>query len=156
MLKQFTATVYVAALVDNQVKVLLHRHKKLAIWCGLGGHVEGDENPVEAAMREAKEEADIKVTIIPFKKRYLRTPYVSEIAVPFIILEEMIPKYEQMAQHIHVDSIFFGIIHDVERVKMVEPFAWFSLEELKRAKIEQKEILFIAKQTIKMGEKYLK
>ena len=45
--KSITATVYVI----NDGKVLLHQHKKYKTWFPLGGHIEEDEFPHEAAIR---------------------------------------------------------------------------------------------------------
>lgn len=52
MQKHFTSSLYIISLVKKEVKVLLHKHGKLGIWIGVGGHIEENENPVEAALRE--------------------------------------------------------------------------------------------------------
>ncbi len=69
----FTASVYI--VFKN--KVLLHKHKKLGIWLQPGGHIELDEDPNEAALREAKEEALAAFTEpqswTDFRKRYAET-----------------------------------------------------------------------------------
>jgi len=39
--------------------VLLTHHRKLDIWVQLGGHADGDSNPLAVAMREAREESGI-------------------------------------------------------------------------------------------------
>ena len=63
--KSITATVYVI----NDGKVLLHQHKKYNTWFPLGGHIEENEFPHEAAIREVKEELGIDLSadnFIPF------------------------------------------------------------------------------------------
>ena len=40
-------------------RLLLHHHKRLNRWLQMGGHVEGDEQPVEAALREGREESGL-------------------------------------------------------------------------------------------------
>ena len=50
--RSITATVYVV----NGDAVLLHKHKKYKTWFALGGHVEADELPHEAALREVQPE----------------------------------------------------------------------------------------------------
>ena len=48
----WTAGVYI---VHNN-KVLIRLHEKYHMWVHVGGHVELDEDPVQAAIRECKEE----------------------------------------------------------------------------------------------------
>ena len=57
--RHFTATIMV---VYNN-KMLLHMHKKLGLWLPVGGHIDRDELPEEAALREAKEESGLDVEI---------------------------------------------------------------------------------------------
>ncbi len=44
-------------------KVLLRMHEKHHRWLVPGGHIELDEDPVEAAIREVKEEVGLDITI---------------------------------------------------------------------------------------------
>jgi len=67
MKKHFTATAYIAARIDGEYKVLLHKHKKHGFWLGIGGHIEKDENPVEAVLREVKEETNLGISLIKEK-----------------------------------------------------------------------------------------
>ena len=46
----------VAVFVVWQERVLLHRHAKLGMWLPPGGHIEPDELPDDAAVREVEEE----------------------------------------------------------------------------------------------------
>jgi 8-oxo-dGTP pyrophosphatase MutT (NUDIX family) len=51
-----------AWLVDRAgARVLLTHHRKLGRWLQLGGHADGDENPLRVAMREAREESGLAV-----------------------------------------------------------------------------------------------
>src|SRR5213080_3007952 len=54
----------VAIFVVSQQKVLLVHHRKLDKWLPLGGHVELDEDPEQAALREAKEQCGLDVELI--------------------------------------------------------------------------------------------
>lgn len=42
----------VQAFVVHKNKVLLRKHDKHGVWVGVGGHIELDENPNEAILRE--------------------------------------------------------------------------------------------------------
>jgi 8-oxo-dGTP pyrophosphatase MutT (NUDIX family) len=54
----------VAIFVVQQGKVLLIHHRQLDKWLPLGGHVELDEDPEFAALREAKEESGLEVELL--------------------------------------------------------------------------------------------
>jgi 8-oxo-dGTP pyrophosphatase MutT (NUDIX family) len=54
----------VAIFVVHDGKILLIHHRKLNAWLPLGGHIELDEDPEQAALREAKEESGLEVTLI--------------------------------------------------------------------------------------------
>ena len=45
----------VAIFVVHDEKILLIHHRKLDKWLPLGGHIELDEDPEQAALREARE-----------------------------------------------------------------------------------------------------
>ncbi len=52
-----------AIVVDERLRVLLHRHKRLGIWLQPGGHVEEGEDLHEAAMREVLEETGVHASV---------------------------------------------------------------------------------------------
>src|SRR5690242_12343290 len=54
----------VAIFVVNAGQVLLIHHRQLDKWLPLGGHIELDEDPEMAALREAKEESGLEVELI--------------------------------------------------------------------------------------------
>ena len=54
----------VAVFVIHERKVLLVHHRKLDKWLPLGGHVELNEEPEQAALREAREESGFEVELI--------------------------------------------------------------------------------------------
>jgi 8-oxo-dGTP pyrophosphatase MutT (NUDIX family) len=54
----------VAIFVVHEAKVLLIHHRKLNKWLPLGGHIELDEDPEQAARREAKEESGFDVELL--------------------------------------------------------------------------------------------
>jgi 8-oxo-dGTP pyrophosphatase MutT (NUDIX family) len=54
----------VAIFVVKDRRVLLIHHRKLDKWLPLGGHVELDEDPEQAALREAQEESGFEVELL--------------------------------------------------------------------------------------------
>ncbi|HEX7037202.1 MAG TPA: NUDIX hydrolase [Pseudomonadales bacterium] len=54
-----------AWLVDRRgVRVLLTQHRKLGRWLQLGGHSDGHPEPLEVALREAREESGLDVAAL--------------------------------------------------------------------------------------------
>lgn len=52
-------------VIDGE-RLLLHHHRRLDRWLQMGGHVDGDETPRDAALREAREECaldDLKLVV---------------------------------------------------------------------------------------------
>jgi 8-oxo-dGTP pyrophosphatase MutT (NUDIX family) len=58
--KHFTAS----AVIIEQGYILLVHHKRIGAWLPPGGHVEENELPHQTAIREAKEETGLNVSII--------------------------------------------------------------------------------------------
>jgi 8-oxo-dGTP pyrophosphatase MutT (NUDIX family) len=54
----------VAIFVVHVGKVLLIHHRKLDKWLPLGGHIELDEDPEQAALRETREESGLEVELL--------------------------------------------------------------------------------------------
>ncbi len=137
MLKHFSATVYVMAIIKGEPKVLLHMHKKHHNWYGLGGHVESDEDPVAAAIREAKEEAGIDVIIFSPKKKLKKFKYANELTPPALLFDQQIDARGEAPEHRHIDCIYFGTTPDPSKVVMQEEFRWCSEADLARMGLQE-------------------
>lgn len=53
----------VSVFIVHGNRVLLRKHEKYGIWLGVGGHIELDEDQIEAAKRECLEEVGLTVTL---------------------------------------------------------------------------------------------
>lgn len=53
-----------SAIVTGARGVVLHLHKRMGIWLQPGGHVDPDEEPADAALREAREETGLPVALM--------------------------------------------------------------------------------------------
>lgn len=97
--KSITATVYVI----NDGKVLIHQHKKYKTWFHLGGHIEEDEFPHEAAIREVKKESGFDVTLIETElDPEIELARVKRIPSPFCLLHEEIGSVEDFFDFIYI------------------------------------------------------
>jgi len=98
--RHFTAT----AFVVDRGATLLHWHKRLQQWMPPGGHIEPNEDPVEAALREVREETGLVCEIISTSP-YHPFAYPEQLPAPYTILIEDIPGPGE--PHKHIDLIYF-------------------------------------------------
>jgi 8-oxo-dGTP pyrophosphatase MutT (NUDIX family) len=109
-------------------KVLLRLHEKYKIWLSVGGHVELDEEPNQAAVREVKEEVGLDIQLVDDLR-----PFVSESDE----YKELIPpRFMNMNRisptHQHVTLTYFAKT-DNDWIKPEKPddkWKWVTLEEL--------------------------
>lgn len=124
IIKHFTATTYVV----HEKKVLLHFHKKLNMWLAVGGHIEDNELPEEAALREIAEEAGLAATLYMPDKQ-LGVSDVEQLFRPMHILLEDIG-----GTHKHIDLIYYAKSEsDVLNPQDGEStnLKWFTADEIK-------------------------
>jgi 8-oxo-dGTP pyrophosphatase MutT (NUDIX family) len=101
MKRHFTAT----AFVVRGDATLLHWHKRLGQWMPPGGHVDPDEEPHEAALREVMEETGLACEIMATAAQHGFT-YPRQLPTPVAVLLEDIPAGKDVA-HQHIDLIYF-------------------------------------------------
>lgn len=100
MQRHFTATGFVV----QGDRTLLHWHRRLQQWMPPGGHIEPDEDPVAAVLREIEEETGLSAEVIAGAPR-LAFPYPGQLPAPYTILLEDSP--EPGEPHQHIDLIYF-------------------------------------------------
>jgi 8-oxo-dGTP pyrophosphatase MutT (NUDIX family) len=103
--RHFTATVYVA--VDGAVA--LHEHDRLGILVPPGGHVDRDELPHEAALRECREETGLDATLLPADDTTLPAfPAGRALPQPRSQVLYDVDAVEGEVVHQHVDHVYFA------------------------------------------------
>jgi 8-oxo-dGTP pyrophosphatase MutT (NUDIX family) len=55
----------VTGFLVHEGRVLFHWHRRNQMWLPMGGHIEPNEDPVEAVLREVAEEAGVAAEVIP-------------------------------------------------------------------------------------------
>jgi 8-oxo-dGTP pyrophosphatase MutT (NUDIX family) len=98
--RHFTATGF---LVSGDTTIL-HWHKRLQEWMPPGGHIEPNEDPVTALLREILEETGLHAEVIPLTAPL---PFESpgQLPAPYTILLEDIQ--DPHDPHQHIDLIYF-------------------------------------------------
>lgn len=117
-------------------KVLLRKHDKLKIWLSVGGHIELDEDPNEAAHREIMEEVGLKVELVGNKK--------GEYGIDDTYHELLPPRFLGRNQynsiHEHIVFVYFAktqndVIAPTYENDKSEECRWFTKEEIEAEEI---------------------
>ena len=99
--RHFTAT----GFVIHGGKCLLHWHPKVKMWLPPGGHIEPNEDPVQAVLREVEEETGVTAEVVPTGTP-IDLDYPEQVHAPFTIEIEDIDDPVQ-GWHQHIDMIYF-------------------------------------------------
>ena len=139
----FTAEVYVV----HKNKVLLRIHDKYGIWLSVGGHIELDEDPNQAAIREVKEEVGLEIALAGDSLHMRTNPDGSKELLP----PRFMNRHNINETHEHVVMIYFArsdsdvVIPENDK----DVWQWFTKEELQNPKYNLKEnIRFYAEQAL--------
>lgn len=92
----------VAVFVVYERKVLLVHHRQLGKWLPLGGHIELDEDPETAALREVKEESGLEVELLG-ERPPITCPGTRALITPrFLDVHRISPTHE------HIGMIYWA------------------------------------------------
>jgi 8-oxo-dGTP pyrophosphatase MutT (NUDIX family) len=122
MEKHFCTMVYVYN--PRTDKFLLVKHKKLGKWIQPGGHIDTNEDPEEAAIREVLEETGLNVRLIGERPEGCYT-------LPLALQKNL---FKSDPNHIHMDFVYIAIPEDEElRLNEQESdgLEWFTIDEIK-------------------------
>lgn len=99
--RHFTATGFVV----HDDSIALHWHLKIKAWLPPGGHIEPDEDPVQAVLREIEEETGLVAEVVSTGRK-IELEYPSQVTAPFTIMVEDIQDPIN-GFHQHIDMIYF-------------------------------------------------
>lgn len=111
-------------------KVLLRIHEKFHIWLSVGGHVELDEDPNEAAIREVKEEVGLDIELHKQSRANFNEKNYRDL-IPPVFLSRNRPS----PTHEHVTMIYFATTksdqtRQPDNHEKSAELRWFTKEEL--------------------------
>jgi 8-oxo-dGTP pyrophosphatase MutT (NUDIX family) len=92
----------VAIFVVHESRVLLIHHRKLDKWLPLGGHIELEEDPEQAALREAREESGFEVELIGER------PPTTEPGTRALIAPRFLDIHRINDTHEHIGMIYWA------------------------------------------------
>lgn len=92
----------VAIFVVHEGRILLIHHRKLDKWLPLGGHIELDEDPEQAALREAKEESGLDVELLGER------PPTTEPGTRALIAPRFLDIHRISDTHEHIGMIYWA------------------------------------------------
>ncbi len=125
--RHFTATTFVV----SEGKVLLHQHAKQRLWLPPGGHIERDELPHHAAIREVEEETGLSVRLHSERQAEQMSREMKCEVVPqpaFILIEDINPFHQ------HIDFTYFAKLPEPleveENAGTQNGFGWFAPGDL--------------------------
>jgi len=92
----------VAVFVVWRGQLMLHRHPKLGRWLPCGGHIEPNELPDDAALREVWEESGVRIRLLG--EPAIDAPGPRQLTPPRAVQLERMD-----ADHEHIDLVYFGV-----------------------------------------------
>jgi ADP-ribose pyrophosphatase YjhB (NUDIX family) len=99
-IRHFTAS---AVVLDDEDRVLLVHHNKIGMWLYPGGHVDPNETPAEAAVREVVEETGVQVVVLG-EPAFAHTAVRSHPA-PWTVIEMDVTD-STVGAHRHIDFVY--------------------------------------------------
>lgn len=115
----------VAVLIVATGRVVLLWHEKLARWLPPGGHIEPDELPDEAALREVEEETGLRVRLLGERGLPITDPSLPRQLVrpQGIQLEDIRPGHQ------HIDLVYFAEPEDGPHPPLPAGVGWYGPDE---------------------------
>ena len=106
--RHFTATTYVV----NDGATALHEHERLGIRLPPGGHIERDELPHEAAIREVREETGLEPTLVA-DTADVDAPNGRPLPEPaHLMLHDINVHPDGRVGHQHIDHLYYASVPD--------------------------------------------
>ncbi len=121
--RHFTVT----GFVIHDRRCLLHWHPKVKMWLPPGGHIDPNEDPVQAVLREIFEETGVSAEVVP-TGTIINMDYPAQVHAPFTIMIEDIDDPVQ-GWHQHIDMIYF-CKPVIGHAPVSDGWLWVSKDEL--------------------------
>lgn len=117
-------------------KVLLRMHDKYHVWLSVGGHIELDEDPEQAALREVKEETGLDIDLYGEKPDYHDKEYLA-VKAPQYVGRHYVDNIHQ-----HVVFVYFAksktdvVVESILDHEKGVDVKWFTKDELSEIELK--------------------
>jgi 8-oxo-dGTP pyrophosphatase MutT (NUDIX family) len=133
--KHATASTYVFGRLPDGWRIGLIAHPIFGRLMIPGGHVEDDESPPEAAVREVAEETGLAIRLVPAPAAPLPDGVATvrgAVAPPWWILEQPVARDNHLdGPHVHVDHLYVAVADNPEPATVpAHAFSWHAADEL--------------------------
>ena len=150
--RHFTVSIFIV----HKDKVLLHVHKKAKKLLPLGGHIESNELPEEACIREVQEESGLIINLYNPQDERLRN--ACSLAGERLLVNPMYTILSEInSEHYHIDFVYYATAESFDSIPGYGEsnlLRWYNKEDLKSAYDIQHNIFFMANEALEiLGEK---
>ncbi|SFR46089.1 NUDIX domain-containing protein [Halogeometricum limi] len=142
--RHFTATVYIV----EDGAVALHRHERLGIRVPPGGHVDRDELPHEAGLREVREETGLVAELLDDTEQ-VDAPDGEVLPQPRHQMLYDIDVYENgRAGHQHIDHVYYATVDsrdvdpDGDDEAAPAMWEWYDADDLRDSDLDGDTVQF--------------
>jgi 8-oxo-dGTP pyrophosphatase MutT (NUDIX family) len=136
--RHFTATVYLV----NDGATALHRHPKLGIRLPPGGHIDRDELPHEAGLREVREETGLEAELLGSAPA-IDAPDGRALPQPrYQMLYDIDTHPDGRVSHQHIDFVYFAraesraIAPEGDDEPSSEVWTWYTPDDFRASDID--------------------
>ncbi|MDQ0150349.1 NUDIX hydrolase [Eubacterium multiforme] len=149
--KHFTVSIFIV----YKNKVLLHVHKKAKKILPLGGHIETNESPEEACIREVREESGLEINLYnPLNKKLKQA---CELSGEKLLVNPMHTIFGEISpEHYHIDFVYYACAKSNETKPAIgesKLLKWYTKDDLKSANNIQENILTMANEALNLLKK---
>jgi 8-oxo-dGTP diphosphatase len=131
------------AFIVYKNKVLLRFHDKYKFWASVGGHVELDEDPNEAVIREAKEEVGLDIKLYDGNQLFKYETDHEKYIIPPLGMS----RHDISPTHEHITMSYFATC-DTDTIvpeKESDIWKWVTKEELQTMDLRKDMKLYAEK-----------
>jgi 8-oxo-dGTP diphosphatase len=119
-----------AVVLDDEDRVLLVHHNKVGLWLYPGGHIDPNEDPAQAAVREVVEETGIHAVVLG-EPAFTHAAVVNH-AAPWAVIEMDVTD-SKVGAHRHIDFVYVCRASGGDLTAQLEEVAgacWVSVADL--------------------------